>query len=162
MRERGFTLIELLVVIAIIGVLASVVLARLSDVRGAAEDARRKQDLYALQTALELYRNDFGRYPIANQWSGVSDNGGNLPTSGPGGYIPGLAPDYIGVLPTDPKGETVVWSGYLYVSDSIGSSYKLLSHSIGPNTYPSVGGQFYDPLRPGWSWMVCNGPACLY
>jgi type II secretion system protein G len=164
MKQSGFTLIELLVVAAIIGILASGTLARINDVRGLAEDARRKQDLTALKTALEHYRNDNGRYPITNQqWWGISDNGGNRPTTGPTGYIPGLAPAYIDILPTDPRGETAVWSGYLYSSDSTGSSYKLLSHQIGPTSIPPAGDPFHDPQRPTWSWMVCSGPpACDY
>src|SRR3990167_526198 len=54
-ESRGFTLIELLVVITIIGLLASVVLARLSSARAKARDARRYSDLLQLQLALELY-----------------------------------------------------------------------------------------------------------
>jgi len=63
---QGFTLIELLVVIAIIGILASVVLASLSDSRAAARDAARMSEAKQLQTALELYRNNTGGYPCYN------------------------------------------------------------------------------------------------
>ena len=61
---KGFTLIELLVVISIIGVLASVVLASLSDARNAARDAKIKTEIKQVQTALEMFRNDNnGKYP---------------------------------------------------------------------------------------------------
>jgi type II secretion system protein G len=164
MKQSGFTLIELVIVIAIIGLLASAVLTQLSDARGLAQDARRKQDLSTLKIALEAFRNDNGRYPNTNQqWWGVSNNGGNRATSGTSGYIPGLAPAYIEVLPTDPLGDLSGWSGYQYVSDASGSSYKLIIHANGPTAIPPPGDPFHDPLRPTWAWMICSGPpACGY
>lgn len=151
-QTRGFTLIELLVVIAIIGILSSVVLASLNTARTKARDTVRKSDLKQLQTALALYYTDNGSYPSGG-WRGAVSYGGY--GTGASGYIPGLVPTYISVLPLDPKGSL---DGYLYLSDSI--NYKLLSH-VSPESYPSVGQPFYDPVRPTWAWMLCSGePAC--
>lgn len=61
--KRGFTLIELLVTITIIGVLAALVTANLSDARARARDAKIKQNLIQLKTALRLYYNDYQQYP---------------------------------------------------------------------------------------------------
>ena len=61
---RGFTLIELLVVISIIGVLATLVSANLNSARSRARDAQRKSDLKGISTALRLYYNDQGAYPV--------------------------------------------------------------------------------------------------
>jgi type II secretion system protein G len=61
--NKGFTLIELLVVISIIGLLSSVVLASLQDVRQKAKNSKTVQDVMQLRTALELYNSDYGKYP---------------------------------------------------------------------------------------------------
>jgi prepilin-type N-terminal cleavage/methylation domain-containing protein len=50
--KRGFTLIELLVVIAIIGILATVVIASLGEVRTRAQIARTQSDLQQLKTTI--------------------------------------------------------------------------------------------------------------
>jgi len=62
-NPRGFTLVELLVVIAIIGILATAVIVSVSSARAKARDARRLSDLDNIRTALELYYDQYNRYP---------------------------------------------------------------------------------------------------
>ena len=159
-KSRGFTLIELLVVIAIIGLLATLSAASLNNSRKKARDVKRMSDLKQIQTTLEMYFNSHVRYPsTGGVWWGVCTNGGSRDTSGANAYIPGLTPDYMVVLPVDPLDDRTGWSGYLYRSN--GTDYKLLAHSIGPESFPGVGQLFYDPVRPTWAWMLCSGePAC--
>lgn len=64
MNKKGFTLIELLVVVAIIGILATVVLAALSNARKNAKDAKTIVEVRTLKTALELYYLDNNAYPL--------------------------------------------------------------------------------------------------
>ena len=155
-RSAGFTLIELLVVIAIIGLLASIVLVSLNSARAKARDVRRMSNLKQLQLVLEMYFDSNNAYPsTGGSYWGVCVNGGSRDTSGANAYIPGVTPDYISVLPVDPLDNRTGWSGYHYRSDS--TNYKLLCHSIGPESLPSAGEPFYDPVRPTWAWMVCNG-----
>lgn len=62
--QRGFTLIEVLVVVTIIGILASITLLGLGPARRSAQDARRIADLRNVQSALEVYFNQVGNYPV--------------------------------------------------------------------------------------------------
>lgn len=68
-NKKAFTLIELLVVIAIIGILATISVLALSNARSKSRDAKRVGDMKQVQTALELFFNDQGRYPTTEEWS---------------------------------------------------------------------------------------------
>ena len=75
-NTKGFTLIELLVVIAIIGLLSTLSIVALNNARARARDARRLSDIKQMQTALELYYNDNGIYPLtANVTSTIATTG---------------------------------------------------------------------------------------
>lgn len=65
-RNFGFTLIELLVVVSLIGVLATLVLSNLNAARERGRDAQRKSDLKSIQSSLQLYYNDYGKYPASS------------------------------------------------------------------------------------------------
>ncbi len=66
-RTKGFTLIEILVVVAIISLLSSVVLAGVREAKQRAEVNAFVSQLKQVQTALELYRQDYGSYPNVYQ-----------------------------------------------------------------------------------------------
>ncbi|MFA5644268.1 MAG: LamG-like jellyroll fold domain-containing protein [Patescibacteria group bacterium] len=61
----AFTLVELLVVIAIIGILATLAIVSIQNTRSKARDTKRIADIKQIQTALELYFNDNGSYPVS-------------------------------------------------------------------------------------------------
>jgi len=63
-KNLGFTLIELLVVVAVIGLLATVVLFSLKDIKEKSRDARRVGDIKSIQEALGMYNNNYQFYPI--------------------------------------------------------------------------------------------------
>lgn len=62
-KKKSFTLIELIIVIAIIGILSTVGIVSMNNMKGRARDARRKDDLKKIQTALEVYQGKYGYYP---------------------------------------------------------------------------------------------------
>lgn len=66
-KSRGFTLLELLVVIGIIGIIMALATVAYSTTQKSGRNARRKQDLVAIQNALEQYysANSFS-YPSSD------------------------------------------------------------------------------------------------
>ncbi len=64
-RLKGFTLLELLVVIGIIGVMMALATVAYAQAQQSGRNTRRKQDLVAIQNALEQYysANSFA-YPV--------------------------------------------------------------------------------------------------
>ena len=129
--KKSFTLIELLVVIAIIGVLAALVIPNLTQARAKARDAKRTEDLRALQNALEIYYSDHNAYPSGEIGSNSLDGfclerSLNKDGSCPSGKFCDLIKPYLARLPKDPQFK---WSDtsspcYYYITDDTGQAYK--------------------------------------
>jgi len=114
-RESGFTLIEVMVVVIILGILAAVVVPNVMDKPGQARITRAKQDIRALESALNMYKLDNFRYP-------TSDQGLEALVSKPSGAPePKNWKQYMPRLPKDPWGEP-----YQYLSAD-GSSVEIIS-----------------------------------
>jgi len=112
-NKKGFTLIELLVVIAIIGLLSTLAVVALGNARSKSRDARRLSDIKQIQTALELYMNDIGKYPtppaatICRPTSILGDIGGCCISSGSTQIIKTCSgTTYMGTAPDDPQPQT--------------------------------------------------------
>ncbi len=145
--RSGFTLIELLVVISIISLLSSVVISSLNTARAKSRDTRRMIDLKAVQAALELYKNDFGLYPITTggvYWGNCASYGSH-PRSGSAGYVPNLAPTYISVLPVDPN-STAAGACYIYYSPD-GVEYKFAAFNTIETKCPVPASNTFADLR---------------
>jgi prepilin-type N-terminal cleavage/methylation domain-containing protein len=63
-KEQGFTIVELLIVIVVIGILAALVLNSFRGVQERARDTKRRTDINAQASQLEVYYTDNGGYPV--------------------------------------------------------------------------------------------------
>ncbi len=108
----GFTLIELLVAISIIGLLSSVVLSTVQNVKVKAFQSTNSQLAEQYRTALEMYFEDQGQYPhiSLNATYCLGDYSDNLCAVGnstsENATINTQLAGYIGGAPT---GQSVVW-----------------------------------------------------
>ncbi len=111
LRGKGFTLVELLIVMTLISSLAALVLVNFRSAQMRGRDAVRKSDLRNIQTALRLYYNDIGGYPL-----------GSGTITGCGGATPGACTwgtawirnntTYMNILPADPLStQTYIYTG---------------------------------------------------
>lgn len=118
-RSQGFTLIEVMVVVVILGILAAIVVPKIMSRPEQARMVKVKQDILAIQSALDLYKLDNGVYPTTDQ--GL-DALVKKPTSSP---IPHnwKSDGYLQQIPLDPWGEQ-----YQYVNDND----RLKIFSYGP------------------------------
>jgi general secretion pathway protein G len=90
----GFTLIEIMVVVVILGILAALIAPNVISRIDEAQVTKVKQDIRAIESALELYRLDRFRYPTSEEGLAALVTPPNDPTvSWPtGGYLKGGVP----------------------------------------------------------------------
>jgi general secretion pathway protein G len=67
LKRDGFTLIELLLVVVIIGILAAIVVPKLTGRTEEAQIGATKATMTNIRTALGLYETDNGKYPTLEQ-----------------------------------------------------------------------------------------------
>jgi len=122
--KKGFTLIELLVVIAIIALLSTLAVVALSSARLKSRDAKRLSDMKQLSTALELYFNDQGSYPVV---ASLVLGGASSGCLGAGGFAAAggcTNPVYMAQVPANP---TPGGAAYTYegTASTFGISFEL-------------------------------------
>jgi len=117
LRKKAFTLVELLVVVAIIGILATLAVVALQQARQNARDSKRMADMKQLHTALELFANEYGRYPTEEEW-----NQGFIGSSTEGIIFMQTIPS----APTPADGGCTNSSNtYVYIPRDNGASYTI-------------------------------------
>ena len=143
-KQAGFTLIELMVVVAIIGLLASALMAGLTEARKKARDARRVMDGKAIADAVIMYS---------------LDHGGRVPADGDGQGTPAsnltneLVPRYIPRVPEDP---TFAGGGndYRYCQTDNRRAFTILVRSEQNNNWCTIR---HSALPTGTACWFTNG-----
>ena len=102
---QGFTLIELMVVVVILGVLAALIVPQVMDRPAQARETKAKQDIRAIQAALDLYKLDNYNYPTTDQ------------------AMASLVPKYIKRVPKDPWGNK-----YRYLSPGVKGTVDIYTY----------------------------------
>lgn len=139
---RGFTLIELLVVIAIIGLLATIVTVSVNSARIKARDTKRIADLKQLSSALALYYDTTGHYPIGGWYASCWGSGNWIGDNGNYNW----STSYLSTQPHDPV-DTCIWpwdganptpsATYAYWSDN-GTRFALVARLENANNKSTI------------------------
>ena len=124
-KERGFTLIEVMVVVVILGILAAILVPKVMDRPDQARKTKAKQDIRALEAALNLYKLDNFVYPTTDQ--GLEALVEQPTSPEPPNWKAG---GYVDRLPKDPWNQD-----YLFLSPGEQGSIDIFS--MGPDQQPS-------------------------
>jgi general secretion pathway protein G len=119
-RQSGFSLIELLLVLVILAVLAAVVVPKFTNRTEQARVTAAKTDISMLDTALDAYEIDNGRYPGSDEGLAALVSAGSA-KNWKGPYI---KKD----VPVDPWGNAYI---YRYPGTNNANGYDLVS--FGPD-----------------------------
>lgn len=132
-RLSGFTLIEVMVVVVILSILAAIVIPRIMDRPDQARIVKARQDIRALESALNLYRLDNFNYPTTDQGlEALLEKPTTQPE--PANWKTG---GYIDRLPKDPWG-----NDYQYLSP--GQNAAIDIYSLGADSQPGGEGSNAD------------------
>ncbi len=118
-KAAGFTLIEVMVVVVILGILAAIIVPKIMSRPEQARVVKVKQDILAIQSALDLYKLDNGIYPTTDQGLQALVSKPTVPPVPRNWKSDG----YLQEVPMDPWGES-----YQYINDD----GKLKIFSYGP------------------------------
>jgi len=166
---KGFTLIEILVVISIIAFLAAFTVVQFSNTQAKKRDLQRANDLSVIEKTLEMYKSQYGVYPIilgfdpsTNKVGYCSNciNGSCDSTAHPTDYIPYLVnKKFIDKLPLDPNAssDTNIACGfgvknYVYISNGI--DYKLILRFPENDLMNPIYSRFKHPELHGAAWEI--------
>ncbi len=122
-KQKGFTIVELLIVIVVIAILAAITIVAYNGIQARAKFTRAQSDLVNTQKLVELYKIQYGAYPISTvtgAWSFQSAGTQNT-------YILGLVPEFANNLPivSDSSGQ------YIYRTNTTGTEYKIVKFKSG-------------------------------
>ena len=104
-KRAGFSLLELIAVVTILGIIAAVVIPRISNSSVTAKRQADKQTLAELRTALERYNFDNDAYPTAAE------------AGADGAFVPLVTGNYLHASPD--------WQSYTYENTATAAAGKI-------------------------------------
>lgn len=129
--KKNFTLTELIISIVVIGILAAIVMLNISDLRLKAEETARAANEREVQTAVDRYKLEYGKYPTNPQ---------------PSKDTPQLV-DFDEIVPeflrTEPKGDYII-----EVDDKGSVSVKAPKNGVGGGTEDSENPEETENIEP--------------
>ena len=141
-RQSAFTLIEIMAVVLIIGLLGGIVGVVIFGQVDRARVTTARTQIKQIESALEFYRLDNGRYPTTEQGLlALVEKPASAPEPRrwrPEGYLQG------GVVPPDPWGEA-----YQYVQPGSENPYTFDLWSLGADSAPA--GEGVDADVGNWA-----------
>ncbi len=122
-NNKGFSLTELMITMSIVGSVGTLAGAQIDDILPMARDAQRKANIHQVQTALNLYYDDHGQYPLTPE---------SQPTEAGWQLIKGILEStdeiYIPEMPRDPLGI----DQYVFKYWSDGQKFKIAYETEDP------------------------------
>ncbi|MBW2561514.1 MAG: type II secretion system major pseudopilin GspG [Deltaproteobacteria bacterium] len=129
-KQKGFTLIEVLIVMVILGLLAALVGPRMFGKVGKSKQKAAKSQIALLETSLDTYRLDMGKYP-------AGDEGLQALREKPEDSEDWDGPYLAKEVPLDPWG-----NAYVYVCPGEHGDYDIIS--LGADKNPGGEGEDMD------------------
>ena len=147
LRKQGFTLIELIIVMAIFAIIAAIGIGSYTTSQMKGWDAQRVQNLQGIRQSLEMYYNDYGKFPAAA--SGVINScDGSTCTWGAGTFNDTNGTVYMRTVPKDPRDPL---RRYYYVTAGDESWFKIYACIESPQ----------DPRRVVGGYAGTNCGYCI-
>lgn len=135
-RFQAFTLIELLIIIVIIGILATALIPKITGSQARARDTARMAGMRQMQTALQLYYWEFGKYPGGGAFHYANYLGAwcahqATPLVWTEIFNDDFTKNYISSLPIDPLGKSADYCYWYTYVGSMGNSSHFCTKKDG-------------------------------
>jgi type II secretion system protein G len=156
--NRGFTIVELLIVIVVIGILAAIVIVAFNGVQNRAKDTRTRSDIKNVQSIVEKYNAETGRYPSTGDLATVRTDANCYGGTAQSDWVPSVTEKLPQSVPNTGKGRGGTTTGcYMYSSN--GDQYIISAWNMS-NSGPQNNGMYRRLGYREMSFISANAYLC--